>query len=123
MSEIPRIEKADQDLLTRLQELEQELDRDFAIEMAEMFIADSPSLIEAIQQSIDARDSTALAQSAHKLKGSSLNIGATRLGALCLELELLGKSGNPIPPETSVQAVLTEFERVKKILLQFVGKV
>lgn len=122
MIEIPDTQKADQDLLKRLEELERELDKEFAVEMAEMFINDTPPLIDAIQKSIDAKDASALAQTAHKLKGSSMNVGATRLGALCLELELLGKSGAPIPPETSTQSIQEEYQRVKQILLQYAGK-
>lgn len=122
MTEIPTTAQAQEDLARRLQELEQELDKEFAVEMAEMFVNDSPALIDAVEKTIEAKDSVALAQSAHKLKGSSLNIGATRLAALCLQLELLGKSGTPIPPETNVAALREEFERVKTDLLRFAGK-
>jgi HPt (histidine-containing phosphotransfer) domain-containing protein len=122
MAEIPTIEQAQEDLAHRLQELEQELDKEFAIEMAGMFVNDTPELIDAIQKSIDAKDSALLAQTAHKLKGSSLNLGATRLAAFCLELELLGKSGAPIPQGTSVASILEEFQHLKQFLLQYSGK-
>ncbi len=122
MTTIPDVNQAQEDLKKRLTELEQELDKEFAIEMAEMFINDTPALIEAIQKALDARDSVALAQTSHKLKGSSLNIGATRLAALCLQLELLGKSGTPIPSDTSVNHITEEFERVKQNLIQYTGK-
>ncbi len=122
MVEIPTIEQAQDDLAHRLEELAQELDKEFAKEMAGMFVNDTPTLIDAIQKSIDAKDSALLAQTAHKLKGSSLNLGATRMAALCLELELLGKSGAPISQGTSIESILEEFQRVKQFLLQYSEK-
>ena len=56
---------------------------------------------------------------AHTLKGSSLNLGAKRLGAACFKLEELGRSGIPISASINTKEIESEFEQAKAILLTF----
>ena len=56
-------------------------------------------------------------QAAHKLKGSSLNLGAKHLAALCKEIELKGKSGILNGVESLTSQLNGVFEQTKKELL------
>ena len=107
------------DLQKRLDELAQELDKDFAREMAGLYLQDAPLQLQIVADAVAKKDSVLLAQAAHKLKGSSLNIGASRMASLCLHLEQLGKSGANIGDEPSLDELLKEFEQVKVFLLAY----
>lgn len=50
--------------------------------------------LEEIKKTIQAEDYEALAQIGHRLKGTSLNYGFTKLGNIALQLELAGKYRN-----------------------------
>jgi HPt (histidine-containing phosphotransfer) domain-containing protein len=61
--------------------------------LVEAFLADVPAILIALRTAADARDSTELASSAHRLKGAALNLGVTAVGALCEQLETMGAAG------------------------------
>jgi HPt (histidine-containing phosphotransfer) domain-containing protein len=106
-------------LLTRLQELERETDTEFVIELIDIYLNETPKQIQAITAALTAQAFPALMITAHTLKGSSLNLGANQLGALCLKLEELGRAGKSIPEGTSTAAIENEYENVKTLLLAF----
>jgi HPt (histidine-containing phosphotransfer) domain-containing protein len=51
-----------------------------------------PALMESTKAAVRAADGTALRNTAHSMKSSSLAIGAVLFGKTCADLELLGKS-------------------------------
>jgi len=107
---------SDESLMQRLGELEQETDAEFVLELVDIFLSESPKLIEAIAASLHTQDYPNLKVSAHTLKGSSLNIGAKNLGTLCLGMEQLGRNAQPIPPGTSTNDIEAEFTHLKEVL-------
>lgn len=115
MTDIP----SDNSLLLRLQELKQETDFEFVIELIDIYLNETPKQIKTISDALDAKDLPALVNVAHKLKGSSMNIGAKQLGALCLKLEEMGRAGKPIPGDIGVRDIEAEFEQIKILLLKF----
>jgi two-component system sensor histidine kinase/response regulator len=54
-----------------------------------------------------------LKETAHALKGSSANLGAPRLAALCAELQELGSSGELTAAADVVSQLETELDRVR----------
>jgi HPt (histidine-containing phosphotransfer) domain-containing protein len=106
-------------LLTRLQELEQETDFEFVNELIDIYINEAPKQIQAMTAALIAQTFPALMITAHTLKGSSLNLGARQLGALCLKLEELGRAGKSIPEGTNTSEIANEYENVKTMLLAF----
>jgi HPt (histidine-containing phosphotransfer) domain-containing protein len=106
-------------LLSRLQELVEETDFEFVIELIDIYLNEAPKQIQAIAAALTARACPALMIIAHTLKGSSLNLGARQLGALCLKLEELGRAGKSIPEGTGTAEIESEYENVKKTLLAF----
>ena len=106
-------------LLTRLQELVQETDFEFVIELIDIYLSETPTQIQAMVKALDTQNHHMLTIAAHTLKGSSLNLGAKQLGAACFKLEELGRSGIPISTSANIKEIEGEFEQVKAILLTF----
>jgi HPt (histidine-containing phosphotransfer) domain-containing protein len=57
------------------------------------FIANAPGHLSAISGAIDASDAERLMQTTHQLRGSALNLGLPRLGAVAFKLEEQGQAG------------------------------
>jgi HPt (histidine-containing phosphotransfer) domain-containing protein len=110
---------SDNPLLTRLQELVQETDFEFVIELVDIYLNETPTQIQTIVKALDTQNHHMLTIAAHTLKGSSLNLGAKQLGAACFKLEELGRSGIPISTSANIKEIEGEFEQVKAILLTF----
>ncbi len=83
---IPPIDAAKIDLL-------RQTSADLVGELCEIYIADTPARIMVILNAVIRRDAPALASSAHALRGSSGNVGATRIVSLCAKLEEIGRAG------------------------------
>jgi len=117
---MPTIDNASSNpLFNRLQELVQETDFEFVIELVDIYLHETPIQIQAIGKALDTQDHHMLTIAAHTLKGSSLNLGAKQLGAVCYKLEELGRSGSPISAGTHTKEIESEFDQVKAILLTF----
>ena len=61
-------------------------------DMVEMYLADVPPRIAAMQAAHRSGDAKALASAAHALKGSASNLGASRLSAICKVIEAAGNA-------------------------------
>jgi PAS domain S-box-containing protein len=77
------------------------------------YIRDTPELIAQLAGAAATGDCVKLTGVAHSLKGSSLTIGALRLGDLAFDLERLGRESSCAGAETLVEALRSEFERVR----------
>ena len=67
-------------------------DKNFTAQLLEMFAIQVPKLIVTINDALNKIDLDTVWKSAHKLKGTCLNIGAVKLSALCKELENKGRA-------------------------------
>ena len=106
-------------LFTRLNALKEETDFEFVLELIDIYLNETPVQIKAISAALANSDAHALAQVAHKLKGSSMNIGAVRMGELCLKLEEMGRSGTPVPKGISSAELESEFGQIAKLMSKF----
>ena len=82
------------------------------------FIQDTPNQLARMQTSLSQGDACGLAEAAHTLKGSSSNLGATRMQQLCAELEALGRSTKLNHAGERLPALGAEFAAVQPILLK-----
>lgn len=73
----------DTDFLKEIQEL---LEGEFPT-LVNTYISDTEMRVEHLQKAIVAKDTTAVYEIAHSIKGSSLNLGVTVLSELCLRVE------------------------------------
>lgn len=68
-------------------------DPEFVDELVDAYLEDAPSQVAAIRAAVDGDDPVALVRPAHTLKGSSQNLGASRVAELSRTLEERGRSG------------------------------
>jgi HPt (histidine-containing phosphotransfer) domain-containing protein len=61
--------------------------REFEQELLELFLEDSRHHLQVLQQAIAAADQPQIYQTAHHLKGSSANVGASRIQAIAAAIE------------------------------------
>jgi HPt (histidine-containing phosphotransfer) domain-containing protein len=110
---------ADNSLLARLTELEQETDFEFVVELLDIYLNESPKLIESVEKYVHAKDMPNLTIAAHTLKGSSKNLGANALGDLCYQFEEYGRTGVLPAEPLNLEGLHAEFEVVKNSLSKY----
>ena len=98
----------DPDVLCALRDV---MENEFST-LIDTFLADSE---ERLQQLSVATDATGILETAHSFKGSSSNMGATRLAELCHDLELRAKERNLSGIEALVAEITREFAFVRPL--------
>jgi PAS domain S-box-containing protein len=83
----PDVVLIDTDMTSRLTAVA-DGDPSFVKNLIDLFISQSDPLVEEIIAELQNDDTVKLSQAAHKLKGSSLNLGAKRLGEFCKVIEV-----------------------------------
>jgi HPt (histidine-containing phosphotransfer) domain-containing protein len=81
--------------------------------LIDLFIEEMPNYLADLQKAISAGDGQALYLAAHKFKGSSSNLGAVGVIAVCKQLEQLGRAGNL---EQAAQLMSNEMDKEIKLL-------
>jgi CheY-like chemotaxis protein len=69
---------------------------EIADRLVALFADTTPPLIEQLSNAVHAGEDDSVRKLAHKLKGSCQNVGATRMAALCRQLEDPGARGVPL---------------------------
>ena len=99
----------DRSVLDRIRALQQPNTPSVLAQVIDIYLEDSPEMIEALKQALYGGDMDVLTETAHSLKSSSANLGASRLSSLCKELELRGKTGNHEDLAALVERIDAEF--------------
>lgn len=76
--------------------------------LVKLFSATTPELLTEIQQAAANNDLAAMAEAAHKLKGSCLSLGAEPMAALCKVLQEKGEAND----STGIHAQIDELQRL-----------
>lgn len=91
-------------------------DREFLKELVEIFKADFPEKLAGISRAIKEKDFKGLDETAHSLKGSSGNLGLTRVYELSWEIEKMGKAKNMEGANKTFKQLEEELERFKNFV-------
>jgi HPt (histidine-containing phosphotransfer) domain-containing protein len=67
---------------------------DFINELIDAFLEDAPNMIHNMQTAAEAGDVETFRRNAHSLKSNAFTFGATELGGLARELEVMGRENN-----------------------------
>ena len=94
-----------------LAELRDVMEDEFEV-LIQTYLADSRDRIQALREALKAEDSDAFAKTAHSFKGSCINIGAPRLGEICLKAEMAGKESRLEDAPGLLDEIDREFEQV-----------
>jgi HPt (histidine-containing phosphotransfer) domain-containing protein len=75
-------------------ELKQMSGADFIGELIDAFLDDAPGMIQNMRTALAGRDVESFRRNAHSLKSNANTFGATELGGLARELELMARENN-----------------------------
>jgi CheY-like chemotaxis protein len=106
----------DLSVLVGLRELQVEGEPDILNELIELFLKEVPSELEALREAADRGDIENVERITHTLKGSSANMGAVRMEALCTELEDAVRSKDIAAAAVRISRLQEEFGHVRAVL-------
>jgi PAS domain S-box-containing protein len=86
---LEEIEPLDYNMLQSIRELQTEDEADFLTELIDIYLEDSPALMERICNGMIGGDLQDGRKALHSLKGTSANLGVRSVAAVCNELERL----------------------------------
>jgi signal transduction histidine kinase/DNA-binding response OmpR family regulator len=88
-----------------------------------IYLETAQQLQNKLATAVDARNSVLLRESAHALKSSSANVGATQLAVLCKRLEHMGRNGDLTEATTTHDLLQEEYARVVAALERHAARV
>lgn len=100
--------------LDYLREFADEGDDSFILTLFETYFKSASERIQNIAASVEESDAYRLGREAHGLKGSSGNVGAEKMMTISKKLEEIGKEGSLNGADALLEAMKSEFERVKQ---------
>ncbi len=89
-------------------------DVEFVAEVIRIFTASIPKHVKRLQQGIQDKSLTVIADEAHYIKGASANVGANRLSKTALEMEKLAKKKELEKLPDKLQQLEKEFQRYQE---------
>jgi PAS domain S-box-containing protein len=81
-----------------------------------LYLGESPKLMQKLKQAADDGDAPAIARAAHSLKSSSANVGATALSRYCGEIEASARHADTEEARKMFPKIETEHGRVQSAL-------
>jgi HPt (histidine-containing phosphotransfer) domain-containing protein len=94
---------------------------DVFAEVAVLFLADVPIHLAALGAAITAKNADAVYELAHRLKGSSLEMGAIGMAPVCAALELDARAGSLQQAEARFERLDREFKAARQALEQAIA--
>ncbi len=85
-------------------------------ELIDTYLNDTPELLATLRAAAARGDATTFRRAAHKLRSSSVFLGATTLAGLCDEVEQVARAGTTANSTEWVRRTEAEFARVKDAL-------
>ena len=104
----------DMEVLMSLQDAQMEGEPDLVVELIDLYLEDASAKLAAMREAIARTDEASLRRAAHSLRGSSANLGARRMAAICGELERTG-CGDPLRVESLRAGLEQECELVRQV--------
>jgi HPt (histidine-containing phosphotransfer) domain-containing protein len=86
------------------------------VRVLDLYLAESPKLIQQMKLAADANDAIEIARSAHSLRSSSANVGAGGLSQYCGDIEQSARRGDTEEARKIFGAIEAEFGRVRAAL-------
>ena len=89
---------------------------EFLVEMIDCYLEEAPKLLKAARDTLLQQDALRLKRTAHTLQSSSATLGATKLAALCIELESMAMADSLTAAAQQVALVEGEYQQVESAL-------
>jgi HPt (histidine-containing phosphotransfer) domain-containing protein len=92
-------------------------DAEFEMELIAVFLADAADRVSLLDQALCRADRDGIAREAHRLKGSSADVGAGRMREIAAQLEHKSKQGAEADDlRCGAEELIAEYRRVKAFL-------
>lgn len=85
-------------------------------DLGEVFSGDTPPRLATLRAAVEGGDADTVERVAHTLAGSSANMGARRMAAICRELQVMGASKDLSKAPVILEQLQEEFGRVRRAL-------
>ncbi|HKP97288.1 MAG TPA: Hpt domain-containing protein [Fibrobacteria bacterium] len=102
--------------IASLEELQEEGAPDFVADLIDSYLDEAPGRLSVIEAGIGSCDMIKVARACHILKGSSSNLGAERLSALCKDLEIKAATDQYKALPGACTKLIEEFANVRREL-------
>jgi HPt (histidine-containing phosphotransfer) domain-containing protein len=86
------------------------------VRVINLYLAESPKLIQKLKQAADANDAPEIARSAHSLRSSSANVGAGVLSEYCGDIEASARRADTEEARRIFRIIEAEHGRVQAAL-------
>jgi two-component system, sensor histidine kinase and response regulator len=90
----------------------------FLVELIDVYLNDTPQLIEQMRVGMTSGDVETVRRAAHSLKSNSASFGAQQLANAARELEMIAKGGTLEGAEPNLEVVEAEFNHVLPVLVE-----
>ena len=106
----------DLDVLRSYEKIQIDGEPDLIVELIDLYVEDAPRRLAVMKLSLTETNWLSLKREAHSLRGSSGNLGASKMALICDEIEGL-ESRDPFPVEALLSCLEQELEQVSNIFL------
>jgi HPt (histidine-containing phosphotransfer) domain-containing protein len=106
----------DEAVLDQLRFLQKKDRPDFPSMIVALYLGTTPDVLKELETAAAASEASLMHMAIHKLSSASAIIGATRLSALCKELEIIIRTGPAADATERVQAIAAEYKWVEAAL-------
>src|ERR1700730_3307932 len=104
----------DMAVLTSFEEVQLDGAPDLIVELIDLYLADAPHRLAAIEEALTRKDEPALKRAAHSLRGSSANLGGLQVALICEELERIECNDGFAGVQALLSCLAEEFARVRQ---------
>jgi HPt (histidine-containing phosphotransfer) domain-containing protein len=102
--------------LPTFEALKEAMGADYIMEVIQVYFDETPQLLSDLRAGLDKQDCDLFRRSAHSIKSTSNSFGALNFGEQAKELEMMGREGKLEGAAVKVEALLANYEGVKKAL-------
>lgn len=95
-----------------LEELKDVMEDGFG-DLIHTYLSDSYSRLDALEKALADENPARFREFSHAFKGSSANLGAEALAAICYEAEKMGSTGNLTAAKPKLEQIRTAFQLVE----------
>jgi HPt (histidine-containing phosphotransfer) domain-containing protein len=97
-------------------------DEELLCEIASIFLAEYPCLVDEIRTAVGSRDAKRLERAAHSLKGAVSNFGAQAATDAAYRLERMGRTQEMAQAAEALDELLLQFQRLRPELEALSGQ-
>ena len=91
-------------------------DREFLQELVDIFLTDAAERVAELKDALSKGEAEDFGRTAHKLKGSSANMGAVGLSDIAKDMEAMGRARSLDSADTLIESLQEELGRVRESL-------